>query len=88
MCRTLFARWRALPTWIAILTLALALPALAQTDVTTSRISGFGSRRRRIPRCPARPSKPGTLDTGLVSTAVTRNDGFYQIINLPTGCTG
>ncbi len=84
MCRTLFARWRALPTWIAILTLALALPALAQTDVTTSRISGSVRDADNSP-LPGATVEARNLGTGLVSTAVTRNDGFYQIINLPTG---
>jgi hypothetical protein len=84
MCRPLFARWRALPIWIAILTLALALPALAQTDVTTSRITGT-VRDIDNSALPGATVEARNVGTGLISTAVTRSDGFYQIINLPTG---
>jgi outer membrane receptor protein involved in Fe transport len=84
MCRPLFARWRALPLWIAILTLALALPAIAQTDVTTSRVSGTVRDVDSSP-LPGATVEARNLGTGLTSTAVTRNDGFYQVINLPTG---
>jgi hypothetical protein len=84
MSRTTSARWRALPIWIATLTLALALPALAQTDVTTSRVSGTVRDIDNSP-LPGATVEATNLGTGLVQTAVTRNDGFYQIINLPTG---
>jgi outer membrane receptor protein involved in Fe transport len=84
MCRPLFARWRALPLWIAFLTFALAIPALAQTDVTTSRISGT-VRDTDGGALPGTTVEAKNLETGLVSTATTRADGFYQVINLPTG---
>jgi hypothetical protein len=84
MCRPTCARRRAFPIWIAILTLALALPALAQTDVTTSRVSGTVRDVDSSP-LPGATVEARNLGTGLTSTAVTRNDGFYQVINLPTG---
>ncbi len=84
MCRPLFARWRALPGWIAILTLALALPALAQTDVTTSRISGT-VRDADGGALPGATVEGKNQETGLSATAATRNDGFYQLLNLPSG---
>lgn len=84
MSRPLFARWRALPLWIAVLTFALALPALAQTDVTTSRISGT-VRDIDGGALPGTTVETKNLETGLTSTGTSRSDGFYQIINLPTG---
>ncbi|HEY3122681.1 MAG TPA: TonB-dependent receptor [Thermoanaerobaculia bacterium] len=84
MCRPLFARWRALPIWIAILTLALALPALAQTDVTTGRISGTVKDVDGGP-LPGATVEAKNVETGYVATATSRSDGFYQIVNLPIG---
>jgi hypothetical protein len=84
MCKPLFARWRALPIWIAFLAFALAIPALAQTDVTTSRISGT-VRDVDGGALPGATCEAKNLETGLTSTGTTRSDGFYQLINLPTG---
>src|SRR5438477_6805201 len=84
MCRPLFARWRALPIWIAFLAFALAIPALAQTDVTTSRISGT-VKDVDGGALPGTTVEARNLETGLTSAATSRADGFYQIINLPTG---
>jgi len=84
MCRPLFARWRALPIWIACLAFALAIPALAQTDVTTSRISGT-VRDTDGGALPGATVEAKNVETGLTSTATSRADGFYQVINLPTG---
>jgi len=84
MCRPLFARWRALPIWIAFLAFALAVPAFAQTEVTTSRISGTVRDTDGGP-LPGTTVEARNLETGLVSTATSRSDGFYQVINLPTG---
>ena len=84
MCRPLFARWRALPIWIAFLAFALAIPALAQTDVTTSRISGT-VRDVDGGALPGATVEARNVETGLTSTATSRADGFYQVINLPTG---
>jgi Carboxypeptidase regulatory-like domain/TonB dependent receptor len=84
MCKPLFVRWRALPIWIAFLTFALAIPALAQTDVTTSRISGT-VRDTDGGALPGTTVEAKNLETGLTSAGTTRSDGFYQLINLPTG---
>ncbi len=84
MCSPSCARSRKFPLWIVILTLALALPALAQTDVTTSRVSGT-VRDVDNSALPGATVEARNLGTGLTATAVTRSDGFYQVINLPTG---
>ena len=77
-------RARAVFVLVAVLALAFTGSAFAQTDVTTSRISGT-----------AKDSEGGALpgvtvegknqDTGLVVTATTNSQGFYQLLNLPTG---
>ncbi len=84
MCRPLFARWHALPIWIAILTLALALPALAQTDVTTGRVSGT-VKDADGGALPGATVEAKNTETGYSSRATTRADGFYQLVNLPVG---
>ncbi|HMF08527.1 MAG TPA: carboxypeptidase-like regulatory domain-containing protein, partial [Thermoanaerobaculia bacterium] len=84
MRRAAFLRSRVLPFGIAVLALALALPALAQTDVTTSRITGTVTDLDNSP-LPGVSVEARNVGTGLVATAVTRNDGFYQLINLPPG---
>ena len=84
MRASLFARWRALPFGIAVLAFALALPAVAQTDVTTSRISGT-VRDADGGGLPGASVEGKNQETGLTATAVTKNDGFYQLLNLPSG---
>ena len=84
MCRSLFARWRAFPIWIVILTLVPAIPAFAQTDVTTSRISGT-VRDADGGALPGATVEGKNQETGLSATGVARNDGFYQLLNLPSG---
>src|SRR5207247_1817215 len=84
MSRATFARWRSCFLWVAVLALALASPAAAQTDVTTGRMTGT-----------VRDADGGALhgatveakndDTGYSARATTRADGFYQIVNLPVG---
>jgi Carboxypeptidase regulatory-like domain/TonB dependent receptor/TonB-dependent Receptor Plug Domain len=75
---------RCLTAVFAICLLALAIPAFAQTDVTTSRISGVVSD-------PSGAALPGVTveaknqETGLVITGVTGADGTYRLLNLPTG---
>ena len=64
--------------------LATAPALLAQTDVTTSRISGT-VRDTDGGALPGVSVEGRNQGTGLVQTAVTRSDGFYQLINLPTG---
>lgn len=68
----------------AVLALGLVPAAVAQTDVTTGRISGTvkDADGSALPGVTVEAKNQGT---GLVATAVTRTDGFYQVINLPTG---
>ena len=60
--------------------LATAPALLAQTDVTTSRISGT-VRDTDGGALPGVSVEGRNQGTGLVQTAVTRSDGFYQLIN-------
>jgi hypothetical protein len=68
----------------AALLLAGALPGLAQTDVTTARISGTVTDGEGSP-LPGVTCEARNLETGLVVTAVTDEKGFYRLLNLPTG---
>ncbi len=76
-------RWAA-ALLAAILVCGLAATAMAQTDVTTVRVSG-------TVRDPDGGALPGatievkSLDTGRVLQAVTDSRGFYRIIDLETG---
>jgi hypothetical protein len=70
--------------WIAVLTLVAALPAIAQTDVTTSRISGTVSDAEGAP-LPGVTIEANNQETGLTLTSVTDERGFYRLLNLPTG---
>jgi hypothetical protein len=81
---TVYARLRASLGFAIVAALAFAPVLKAQTDVTTSRISGTvkdmdGSA---LPGVTVEGKNQGT---GLSVSAVTRADGFYQLINLPTG---
>ena len=84
MCKPLFARWRAFAFLIPVLILGIALPALAQTDVTTGRMSGT-VRDVDGGALPGATVEARNDDTGYTSRATTRADGFYQLINLPVG---
>lgn len=75
---------RACPLFLVALGLALAAPARAQTDVTTSRISGTVRDADGSP-LPGASVEGKNQETGLTAMAVTRNDGFYQLLNLPSG---
>ncbi len=72
----------------ALLTVAalalVALPALAQTDVTTTRISGT-VQDVDGGVLPGVTVEARNQDTGLVVTGVTDGNGFYRVLNLPTG---
>ena len=72
----------------ALLTAAVlalvALPALAQTDVTTTRASGT-VRDASGAALPGVTVEALNQDTGLAVTGVTDNNGFYRVLNLPTG---
>jgi hypothetical protein len=63
---------------------ALAGTALAQTDVTTSRISGVVTDATAA-ALPGVTVEAKNQETGFVATSVTGTDGAYRIINLPTG---
>jgi outer membrane receptor protein involved in Fe transport len=85
MRRPLLARGiRALSVLVALLAFGIAATAFAQTDVTTSRISGT-VRDADGEGLPGTSVEAKNQGTGLVQTAVTRRDGFYQVINLPSG---
>jgi hypothetical protein len=64
--------------------LGLAGAAFAQTDVTTSRISGtvVGSDGTPLPGVTIEATN---TETGLVQVAVTDEGGFFRVLNLPTG---
>src|SRR5258708_20424186 len=66
------------------LVFALAGSALAQTDVTTSRISGSveGADKAALPGVTVEATNK---ETGLKLLDVTDAQGFYRILNLPTG---
>jgi hypothetical protein len=67
-----------------LLTLGLAVPASAQTDVTTSRISGTVEDAEGSP-LPGVTVTATNTETGLSLSEVTDERGFYRILNLPTG---
>ena len=54
------------------------------TDVTTSRISGT-VKDAESGALPGATVEGRNQDTGLVATATTNAEGFYQLLNLPTG---
>ncbi|HEX9658671.1 MAG TPA: carboxypeptidase regulatory-like domain-containing protein, partial [Rhodothermales bacterium] len=85
MSRTLLARGaRASSVLIAVLAFGVATMAIAQTDVTTSRISGT-VKDADGGALPGVTVEAKNEETGLVLTATTNQQGFYQIINLPPG---
>jgi hypothetical protein len=61
-----------------------AAPALGQTDVTTSRISGTVEGADGAP-LPGVTIEATNTETGLVQVTVTDEEGFFRILNLPTG---
>ncbi|HEX6901951.1 MAG TPA: TonB-dependent receptor [Thermoanaerobaculia bacterium] len=73
--------------WVCALAILLALaavPAFAQTDVTTSRISGTVQDASGAP-LPGVTIETTNTETGLVQVTVTDERGFYRVLNLPTG---
>jgi hypothetical protein len=62
----------------------LAGSAFAQTDVTTSRISGTVQDASDA-ALPGVTVTATNTETGLVQVTVTDEKGFYRILNLPTG---
>lgn len=75
--------------WLSVLALAvamvaLAVPAAAQTDVTTSRISGT-IRDAEGGVLPGATVEARSQETGLTIRAVSDTGGGYRLLNLPTG---
>ncbi|HYG63176.1 MAG TPA: carboxypeptidase-like regulatory domain-containing protein, partial [Thermoanaerobaculia bacterium] len=71
--------------WLALLLLLAVTPwAAAQTDVTTSRISGTVSDAGDSP-LPGVTVTASNTETGLQVSGVTDERGFYRLLNLPTG---
>jgi outer membrane receptor for ferrienterochelin and colicin len=64
--------------------LGLSGAAFAQTDVTTSRISGTVEDSSKSP-LPGVTVEATNTETGLQQVQVTDANGFYRILNLPTG---
>lgn len=69
---------------ILLAVFGLAGSGLAQTDVTTSRISGTVEGTDNAP-LPGVTVEATNKETGLQQVAVTDENGFYRILNLPTG---
>lgn len=83
MVRVCKLRW--LCALAALLVLfGLAGAAHAQTDVTTSRISGTVEDSSKSP-LPGVTVEAVNTETGLRQAEVTDAQGFYRILNLPTG---
>ncbi len=68
----------------AVLALLVAMPAAAQTDVTTSRISGT-VRDQDGGVLPGATVEAANQETGLMLRAVSDANGIYRVFNLPTG---
>lgn len=75
---------RALSVLVAVLAFTVAGTAFAQTDVTTTRITGTvtGPDGNALPGATVEVKNQ---DTGLVVVSVTGSDGSYRALNLPTG---
>jgi hypothetical protein len=85
------ARVRSNRTWIwvhaltaMLVVFGLAGAAFAQTDVTTSRISGTIEGADGAP-LPGVTVEATNKDTNFTQVAVTDAEGFYRVLNLPTG---
>ena len=76
---------RALSVLVAVFALAVAGTVFAQTDVTTSRITGTVTAAADVSPLPGVTVETKNEETGLVVVAVTDADGFYRALNLPTG---
>jgi hypothetical protein len=67
-----------------LVSLGLTVTAQAQTDVTTSRVSGTVEDSSKSP-LPGVTVEAVNTETGLKQMEVTDANGFYRILNLPTG---
>ncbi len=68
----------------AVLTVGLAGVALAQSDVTTTRITGT-VRDADGGALPGATVEAKSQETGFTLTTVTDTRGFYRVLSLPTG---
>jgi hypothetical protein len=75
---------RAFSCLFAVIALAITTTLSAQIDVTTSRVSGF-VKAKDGSSLPGATVTGQNRDTGLTKTSVTDKNGFYQLLNLPTG---
>jgi outer membrane receptor protein involved in Fe transport len=75
----------ALSVLVAALGFGVSTTAFAQTDVTTSRITGTATAASDGGALPGVTVEVKNQDTGLVVVAVTDAAGFYRALNLPTG---
>jgi hypothetical protein len=83
MVRVCKLRWVCALAALLVL-FGLAGAAHAQTDVTTSRISGTVEDSSKSP-LPGVTVEAVNTETGLRQSEVTDANGFYRILNLPTG---
>jgi hypothetical protein len=83
MVRVCKTRWTCTLAFLLVL-FGLAGAAFAQTDVTTSRISGTVEDSAKSP-LPGVTVEAVNTETGLKELAVTDASGAYRILNLPTG---
>ncbi|MBZ5589798.1 MAG: TonB-dependent receptor [Acidobacteriia bacterium] len=77
-------KWWAAVLFAAVLTVGLAGVALAQSDVTNTRITGT-VKDADGGALPGAAVEAKSQETGFAMTAVTDGRGFYRILNLPTG---
>jgi len=78
-------KWFGLQVWLLALALGLASTgAFAQTDVTLARITGSVKDAGGQP-LPGAVVEAKNTETGLVVRAVSDVNGFYRLLNLPTG---
>jgi hypothetical protein len=83
MVRVCKSRWVCALAALLVL-FGLAGSASAQTDVTTSRVSGTVEDSSKSP-LPGVTVEAVNTETGLKQVEVTDANGFYRILNLPTG---
>ena len=80
----ILVRRHRLPILLALVAALLATAAVAQTDVTSSRVSGTATDAEGSP-LPGVTVTASNTETGLQRVEVTNENGFYNIIGLPTG---
>ena len=68
---------------VVVVGLGLAASAIAQTDVTTSRIAG--TVKQGDSPLPGVTVEAKNQDTGFTTSAVSGSDGGFRLLNLPPG---